>query len=170
MARTSTGETTRSKQDRLKLEFVNGTMTLRALADKHGVSYTSIRQWASRYEWSKARNDISHAITKKAFASQVKTRIEELTQFNSDDLKMAKALRAGAASLMNKYSQEQKISLEDLSKIARIVADAQKIGRLALGASTDNAGIGDDEQGPILITDVPIKEYKEALEKALEEF
>lgn len=170
MARKNYGVSSNAVIEKVKAEFVNGTMTLRAVAEKHNVSYTAVRQWASRGNWSEERKTLSESVTKMAIASQVNTRMRELSKFNADDLKMAKALRATAANLMNKYTLEQKISLDDLTRIARVVSDAQKIGRLALGASTENAGIGDEEQGPILITDIPIKEYKEALDKALEEF
>lgn len=159
------------KYDALRVEFINGSMTLKELADAHGVNYAGLRKAASRGEWMAERNSLSHKVTSEATQAKTEERISELAKFNKDDLAMAKALRGMAANII-KQAQDQKraLPLEEIQRIARIAAEAQKIGRLALGASTDNHELTGPKQGPIQISDVPIEEYKAALREVMEEY
>lgn len=156
----------------IRAEFIAGRMTLRDLAEKHGVSYEALRKVASRGEWMDERHNVTQKVTSEAVATAIQTRVSELSQFNADDLRMAKALRGMAAQLINQSQQPgaKKLTIGELGQIARLASDAQKIGRLALGASTDNHELTGAGQGPIQVSDVPLDEYKAALKKALEEY
>lgn len=155
----------------IRAEFIAGRMTLRDLAEKHGVSYEALRKVASREGWMDERHSVTQKITSEAVAAAIQTRVSELSQFNADDLRMAKALRGMAAKIINESQQGgKKLTIGELVQIARLVGDAQKIGRLALGASTDNHELTGAGQGPIQVSDVPLDEYKAALKKALEEY
>lgn len=155
----------------IRAEFIAGRMTLRDLAEKHGVSYEALRKVASRGGWMDERHSVTQKITSEAVAAAIQTRVSELSRFNADDLRMAKALRGMAAKIINESQQGgKKLTIGELVQIARLVGDAQKIGRLALGASTDNHELTGAGQGPIQVSDVPLDEYKAALKKALEEY
>lgn len=159
------------KYDALRVEFINGAMTLKELADAHGVNYAGLRKAASRGEWMAERNSLSHKVTSEATQAQTEARISELSQFNKDDLAMAKALRGMAAAVINQaQAQKRALPLEEIQRIARIAAEAQKIGRLALGASTDNHELSGPKQGPIQVSNVPIEEYREALKEVLQDY
>ena len=156
----------------IRAEFIGGKMTLRDLADKHGVGYDALRKVAARQEWMDERHKVSQKVTSEAVNVAIQTRVSELAQFNADDLRMAKALRGMAAKIINESQQQggKKLTIGELGQIARLVGDAQKIGRLALGASTDNHELTGAGQGPIQVSDVPLDEYKAAIKKALEEY
>lgn len=160
------------KYSDIRTEFIAGQMTIRELAEKHNVSYEALRKVASRNGWMNERHAVTQNVTSKAVATAIHTRVTELSQFNADDLKMAKALRGMAAQLINQSQQPnaKKLSLGELGQIARLASDAQKIGRLALGASTDNHELTGTERGPIQVSDVPLDEYKAALKKAIEDY
>jgi hypothetical protein len=166
----------RPKYDQLKVEFINGKMSLRELAEAHGVKYDALRQVAARGEWMDERHRASQIVTATAIDSQIKTRVSELSQFNKDDLQMAKAIRASAARILTESSQPvdgrppKKLTLGELGQLARVVSDAQKIGRLALGASTDNHELTGAAGGPVQLSDVPLAEYEAALKKALDQY
>lgn len=160
------------KYSDIRTEFIGGRMTIRELAEKHNVSYEALRKVASRGEWMNERHTVTQKVTSAAVATAIHTRVSELSQFNADDLKMAKALRGMAAQLINQSQQPnaKKLSLGELGQIARLASDAQKIGRLALGASTDNHELTGAGSGPIQVSDVPLDEYKAALKKAIEDY
>ena len=167
----------RPKYDQLKVEFINGKMSLRELAEAHGVKYDALRQVAARGEWMDERHRASQIVTATAIDSQIKTRVSELSQFNKDDLQMAKAIRASAARILTESSQPspdgkppKRLTLGELGQLARVVNDAQKIGRLALGASTDNHELTGAAGGPVQLSDVPLAEYEAALKKALDQY
>lgn len=156
----------------IRAEFIGGNMTIRELSDKHGLKYDALRKVAARQEWMKERHKVSQKVTSNAVNIAINTRVSELSQFNADDLRMAKAIRGMAAKIINESQHQdgKKLSIGELGQIARIVGDAQKIGRLALGASTDNHELTGAGQGPIQVSDVPLDEYKAALEQALKDF
>jgi hypothetical protein len=164
--------TSRKKYDDIRAEFISGKMTLRDLADKHGVAYDALRKAAARGEWMDERHRLSQKVTSEVINTNIQTRVAELSQFNADDLRMAKALRGMAAQLINQSQQAnaKKLTIGELGQIARLTADAQKIGRLALGASTDNHELTGAGQGPIQVSDVPLDEYKAALKQVLDEY
>lgn len=159
------------KYDQIRVEFVNSNVTLKELSTKHGVSYPALRAAAARNKWTDERNSISQKVTTEALAEQIKTRVSELGQFNADDLRMAKAIRAMAAKMLREWQTDtEDVSVTQLRTLAGVVADAQKIGRLALGASTDNHELTGAGGGPIQHSDIPLKEYEAALERALEKY
>lgn len=156
----------------IRAEFIAGKMTLRDLAEKHGVGYDTLRKAAARGEWMDERHKVSQKVTSDAVSASIQTRVSELSQFNADDLKMAKALRGMAAKLLNDSQKQgaKPLTIGEIGQIARVVGDAQKIGRLALGASTDNHELTGAGQGPIQVSDIPLKEYEAALQRALEKY
>lgn len=156
----------------IRAEFISGSMNLRELADKHSVDYNALRAAAAREGWVNERANISHKVTLDAVNTAIQTRVSELAQFNADDLKMAKALRGMAAQFIGQSQQQagKRLTIAELCQVARLVSDTQKIGRLALGASTDNHELTGAGQGPIQVSDVPLDEYKAALQKALMEY
>jgi hypothetical protein len=120
----------------LRVEYVNGSMQYKELAEKHGLKEGTVRQRANREGWAAERNALSRAVTQTAQAKLTEDRTDELTKFNEDDLKMARAIRAKAASMMR-----NELSPQDLRALAGAVDTAQKVGRLALGASTENSSV-----------------------------
>ena len=120
----------------LRIEYVNSALQYKELAEKHGLKEGTVRQRANRERWGEARNAASRAVTEKAGAVLTTSRADELARFNEDDLKMARAIRAKAARMMSEDMRPN-----DLRALAGAVEAAQKVGRLALGASTENSTV-----------------------------
>lgn len=117
----------------LRVEYINNTMTQRELAAAHGVNASTLMARANKEQWEAARKQHQAETSRAAQERLTEVKIDELAQFNADDLRMAKALRGRAAMLMQNASN---LSPAELRSIATTAAEAQKIGRLALGAET----------------------------------
>lgn len=117
----------------LKTEFVNSAMTYRELAERHGLKEPTVRKRGQREDWPEARRVLSQFVTSSASEQIAENRVDELTKFNEEDLATAKAIRAKAAAMMDLID-----SPSDLRALAGAIDVAQKVGRLALGASTEN--------------------------------
>lgn len=149
----------------LRREYVNGSLQLKELAEKHGLKPGTVRVRAHREDWESERNAVLRAVTQVAQARLTEDRVTALARFNDDDLKVARAIRAKAASMLATAK-----SPADLRALASAMGEAQKIGRLALGATTDNTGLSDPNGGPIPLTNVPVGEYLKARAQVLQDY
>jgi uncharacterized protein YjcR len=120
----------------IKTEYVHGTDTMRELAEKHGIKAAGLMRRAANEGWDAERKQKSAEVSKTVSDSLVSSRAEDLAKFNADDLMMARAIRAKAAKLMANANTPA-----DLRALAGAVDTAQKVGRLALGASTENSSV-----------------------------
>ena len=106
---------------------------MRDLAGKHGIKAAGVMRRAAKEGWDAERKQLSASVSKAAGTILADNRVDELAKFNADDLKMARAIRAKAAQMMANLQSPQ-----DLRALAGAVDTAQKVGRLALGAATEN--------------------------------
>lgn len=120
----------------IRTEYVHGTDTMRDLADKHGIKAAGLMRRAAKEGWDAERKQKSAEVSKAASANLTGSRVDELTKFSADDLKMARAIRAKAAQMLQSANTPA-----DLRALAGAVDTAQKVGRLALGASTENSTV-----------------------------
>ena len=120
----------------LKVEYVNSALSYGELAERHGLKAGTVRQRANREGWNDARNAVSQFVTVAATEQITENRVDELTKFNAEDLATAKAIRNKAIAMMDMVE-----SPSDLRALAGAVDVAQKVGRLALGASTENSAV-----------------------------
>lgn len=121
---------------KLRAEYITSASTLRELADRHGIKAAGVMRRAAKEGWDAERKQESARVSKAAIDATVPDRVAELEKFNADDLKMARAIRAKAAQMMANTSTPS-----DLRALAGAVDTAQKVGRLALGASTENSTV-----------------------------
>ena len=121
----------------LKVEYINGSMQYKELAEKHKLKEGTVRQRANRENWANERNALSRAVTNAANATLGDERITRLARFNDQDAKIAEALKSKAAKLLNKDS----VDPQELSALSRVFDTAQKMGLLALGAATANTTV-----------------------------
>lgn len=128
----------RRKYDHLKVEYINGNKTLKELAKRDGINYTSVQQIAAKEGWTEERNRLLDRVTEKTFEIQVDTRVQKIKKFNDDCLKIANNLLAGASKVLNVEVRKDPPSAVRLTRIAKTVKEAQYIGRLAMGISTEN--------------------------------
>lgn len=157
----------------LRVLYVNGTMSLRELATTHGASVSTMMKVSAREGWEEARKRVAAQVAVAAQQQINSGRVDELRAFCEADLQVAKALRGSVARLLASAGKDGKpaLSTTELRQLAGTAADAQRIGRMALGLSSDNTGhAGPNGVGPVLTSNVTPEEYKAALKQALSEF
>lgn len=121
-------------------------MQYKELADRHGLKEATVRKRANREGWQAERHALSRSVTEKATATLTTDRVSELEKFNADDLRIARAIREKAERMMASAETPA-----DLRALAGAVDVAQKVGRLALGATTGNTGLSSPSGGAIAI-------------------
>lgn len=136
---------------KIRTEYVHGTETMRELAARHGIKSAGLMRRAAAEGWDAARKQHSAEVSKRAAASIVETKVDELVAFNADDLKVARALRASVAAHIRASQQEgsRRIAPADLRALASAAEASQRIGRLALGAATENKTLTGPDGGPV---------------------
>ena len=118
----------------LKLQYVHGAETLREIADKHNIKAAGVMRRAAKEGWDAARKQESAKVSTVAHAALGDERATRLAKFNEQDAKIAEALKAKAARMLNALGDDDKA----LANLVRVFDGAQKIGLLALGAATAN--------------------------------
>lgn len=149
----------------VRLAYINSTKSIRQLAEEFGVGESAAKKRSATEGWDAERKLRTKEVTEAAQKVTTVTRAQELAKFNEDDIRVAKAIRAKAAAMMGSVSTPNEIRALSLA-----FETAQKIGRLALGATTDNTGLSDPNGGPIPMTNVPVEDYLKAREQALKDF
>lgn len=122
--------------DAIRAEYVSGKASIKRLATKHNVSEPGLEKRAGRERWSEARRKMSEAVISDADTKITEAKVSELADFNASDLRMAKAIRQKVERMLRKASTPQAVRA-----LANAADTAQKVGRLALGASTENSTV-----------------------------
>ena len=148
-----------------KAEYITGNMSIRDLARTRGLSVSVLMKRSARDGWQLAREQYSRDVAAKAEALMLDRGAEELAKFNADDLKVAKSLRLKAVRML-----EHVESPLELRALAVTLEKAQRMGRLALGASTDNQTLFGRDGGPIQQEAVSAEELAEACRSARDKF
>ena len=117
---------------KLKVEYVTGSMSLRELADQHGIKAAGLMAKAVKDKWDEERKQVQAKISSEAIKKSIPDRVALLSKLNDQDLKIANEIREKAYEMMLDCK-----SPAQLRQIASACESAQKIARLALGANTE---------------------------------
>jgi hypothetical protein len=130
----------------VRLAYVNGAESYAALAARLKLSASAVEKRGEREGWTDERRRQADAVGASAQEQLSAQRIADLAKFNEDDIKVAKAIRAQVArAIANAQKEERTIAPKDLRSLASALESAQRVGRLALGASTDNSVVSNRE-------------------------
>jgi hypothetical protein len=128
----------------IRAEYIAGNISYRELALKHGVTYASLRKRGSVEGWAGERRRHSARVAAELQAKTFTTRVSQLHDWNEKDLRLATVLRAKLSRRLIKINDDSDDPADGLSELRAIAAAAesvQRMGRLALGATTDNQGV-----------------------------
>jgi hypothetical protein len=140
----------------IEVEYTTTAIEYDDLAAKHGVKPATLRQRASRGGWIEKRRTLSQKVTEQATVKAVKSRTQELSEYNDADIKVAKAIRTQIAKAINRAQQSDKeVDPAKLRAMAGALESAQRVARLAMGATTANTGISDPNGGPVKYQEMP---------------
>lgn len=153
-------------------EYIHGSFTYGEIARRYGVNEPAVRQYARRHDWKKKRRDLSQNVAENAQAIAIERRVNQLTQLNQDDIKISQAIRAQIAKVLSKAAIEDKtLTPAELRSLTGAHESAQRVVRLALGASTENkefTGAGGESLIPK--NELTVEEYLRVREEALKKF
>lgn len=119
----------------IQTEYVSGK-EYTELSETYNVKEATIRQRSKRGDWSQLRHSASLAVTEKAIDSIIEVKADLLARLNETDLSAAESLRAKATELLATVA-----TAAELKALSGTFDVAQKISRLALGASTENSTV-----------------------------
>ena len=122
---------------KLQAEYITGIMSLRDLADSHSIKAAGVMARAAKEGWDDLRKQHQAKISTAAIKSAEIDKTEELRLFNQQCLDAARLIRQKSWELLGAGGN----SPQDIRALASAMESAQKMGRLALGATTDNADL-----------------------------
>ncbi len=121
----------------MRVEYVHGTATTVEIATAHGISPAGLRKRATDEGWPAERRRISQKVAQIASDALLDSRSATLAKFNADDVRVAARVKARVSRMLERTT----LTPQDLRALAGALDSAQKVGRLALGASTENAAM-----------------------------
>ena len=125
----------------IKLDYIPSSLTLREVADKHGIKAAGVMRRAANEGWDAERKQKSAEVSKVVSESLLDIRVSELAIYNAQDLEAAKAIREKALAMLDNAEHPS-----DVKSIAAAVDTASTVARLALGVATENATITTKER------------------------
>lgn len=131
----------------LRVEYVNGSMQYKELAEKHNIKEGTVRQRAKRESWAEMRNAVSQAVTQAVTQKVSSEKIDVLEKWNQETIKEAKMLRMAARALYMTENSEGRMKIKpnlepaylNAAQAANLAAD--RLVRLATGSSTENNSV-----------------------------
>jgi len=133
------------------IQDVNGNRqypSIEQLATDHNVAKVTLFRKSSSENWKGQRALFEQRLAQKKDAERVENLVKESVEFDSRNLNIAKALQGQVTHLIRLAAQEiqdnelrRPFSPVALERLAGACMSIQKIGRLALGETTENTQI-----------------------------
>jgi hypothetical protein len=142
-----------------RAEYVNNAaLTYAEVAEKYHAHVSNVRTRAARENWTGERTARTTFLLQKVAEKSTLDAVAELARYNEQDLMVAKALRSLAAKKMQQ-AQQGNMEPRDIRALAGAIESAQRIARLALGASTENSLIHETNVPPIDLRELNDAEF-----------
>lgn len=123
---------------KLKNEYLTTNISLRGLAEKHGIPFNTIKSRCSKEDWGKQKPEVQQKIateaTQKTIDSEIARKVkinENHIQLYEDGLEVVKDILEAYKNTMQSDSKK-KVNPFNLEKIFSCIEKAQKGQRLAL--------------------------------------
>ena len=120
--------------------------TIDALAIEYNVAKSTLYKWAQKESWKAQQERFHKEFLQKLDADRQDQLVEESKSLDSTALRLAKILMNEVGMLLNENNQrrannpndEDKFSPQMVQQLGNAALQAQKLGKLALGESTEN--------------------------------
>ena len=134
----------------IKLAYIHSAKTLSQIAAEFSVTESAAEKRSEREKWADARRELSESVSRTAVERISAERLAELTNWNDADLKVARAMRGQIIAAINNAANTAKpLKPAEIRSLASAAEAVQKMGRLALGATTTNAGLSGPDGAPL---------------------
>ncbi len=157
---------TEALKKKIKAEFIEGYIddegvrnypSIEALAKRHDVSRATIYRHSNpnKEDWQKAKNQYQSKMSKEVEETRLRDLVAESQALDKNSLQIAQALlsRVGrklARSMEDERNnpESQGLSPAELRELSHVTANAQKIGKLALGEAQEISKVSADVSAP----------------------
>jgi len=143
---------TKQLAEKIRIEFVQGIdlgsterkyQTIDALAIKNKVARSTLYKWSQKENWKHQQERFHDQFMQKLDAERQKVLVQESINLDDNALTMAKFMfnEIGILFQENLTKRQQgapTMTTQMLNQIAQASLQAQKLGKLALGESTEN--------------------------------
>ncbi len=130
---------------KIKLDYVQGTDTLEAVAARHNVKLQTAYWHSSREKWAEERLDYQQKLTKSLNALAAnKSAASLLKELNDKQLKLNEELRFILHSRLKEREPSGKIvprkdlTIPDITRAVAAFSELYRLDRIALGVASDN--------------------------------
>lgn len=113
---------------KIRMEYINGTMSIRELAEKHELSYSTTRKIASSEKWSDARAKQREKIRAKAEQTAQKKAADSLAKPMLEQSLAKARIAAKVVKMVEDWVNRNADHAEDTGDIRRIVQSCLDIG------------------------------------------
>lgn len=138
------------KYEPIKQEFIQSNVSLRELAEKHGVSYSTLRKVASAENWTEKRNSVVAKAEQKLLAKTADKRAQDgLTVYSVAAKLLKKAMTIADGNLNAKQLHELTGALKDIKDITGVMsaedAERKRLELDKLRKEVESSGSGADD-------------------------
>ena len=144
--------------------------SIESLAEDFNVAKVTLFRKAKDGDWKEQRQIFEKKLAEEKDAKKREVLVKESVEFDARNLNLAKAMQgqithllSQGARLIQQNNTAKPFSPESLTKLATALISVQKIGRLALGDTTDNTRINAE-----FSDDATAKQVDELLEQIAE--
>mgnify|MGYP002624973178 FL=1 len=121
-------------------------LSIDALAIEHNIAKSTLYRWSQKENWKTQQERFHSEYLEKLDATRQKELLQESKQFDSNALRVAKFLlnEVGISLSLNSQARTQDpqspklLTPQAVSQLSNAALSAQKLGKLALGESTEN--------------------------------
>ena len=147
-----TKKLTKELAEKIRTEFVQGIdlgstqrkyQTIEALAIKHKVARSTLYKWSQKESWKHQQERFHDEFMQKLDAERQKIMVKESITLDDNALTMSKFMFNEIGILFQENAMKRQqgtptMTTQMLNQIAQASLQAQKLGKLALGESTEN--------------------------------
>lgn len=153
---------TKGKYDwvKLKNEYLTTNISLRGLAEKHNIPFSTVNARSSREEWGKQKPEIQNKINAEVEQKTIKSVIDEKVEVNKRHIALFDRGLDIVEYLMQKYLEEieqgtgKKATACNVDFLMSAITKAQKGQRLAL--NLDNEDDGEKEPEILIVKGIDV--------------
>ena len=155
---------TEAIKENIRREFTHGNTdadgvfqypSIDSLVQKYGVARTTLYRYASKEDWQGQRNHIQTEIDERIRSQRLKDYVEHSNRLDDNALRLAQSLMAKVARKIR--DDEAQLQADPdyegmpagvLDRLASVVSQAQKIGKLALGEAQEISKVSANVAAP----------------------
>ena len=149
---------------KIRDEFVHGYLneeavrvypTLESLAKRHGLSKSTLYNYSSSESWQDQKNRYQTELQSRIDSERMDKMVAETKKLDDNCIQIAQAMLGAVGRKLQKAIEQERTNNDllgiapiELSQLSQVTANAQKIGKLALGQAQEISKVSADVSNP----------------------